>query len=284
MSKQNKLNKKENKKKKVEEIKIEEEEEDEEIMDEMKDEEEDDFEEKDDKAIISAIKWVPIGAPLKNPKEQKNYTKEEIKKILSKESKEEEEFENILNQENEYVKSIKEVKKEEEEDEEDDIYDFKNYDNEDLIAVKDFKNSLIYDDDRYDGEEEMDNIKDEEDEESDFDYTIQNGDIELLALSIEDDISTLQVWIYEEKEKNLYLHHDILLSSFGLCIEWIGKDVTKEDSIGNFCAIGSYEPIIEIWDLDLINPIEPILRLGNLKKTGFKTTNSGDTHTGFINN
>jgi len=111
----------------------------------------------------------------------------------------------------------------------------------------------------------------EDDEDSDFDYKIEDGDIEILSLSIEDDVSTLQIWIYEEKEKNLYLHHDILLNSYGLCIEWIGIDVTKKSEKGNFCALGSLEPVIEIWDLDVINPIEPILRLGNLNK-------KGDTH------
>lgn len=57
------------------------------------------------------------------------------------------------------------------------------------------------------------------------------------------------------------MHHDFLLPSYPLCIEWMNYDPeTKEP--GNMCAIGSMEPIITIWDLDIQDTLEPALKLG----------------------
>jgi periodic tryptophan protein 1 len=52
----------------------------------------------------------------------------------------------------------------------------------------------------------------------------------LLAAKTEDDISHLEVYVYEGEEDNLYVHHDILLPSFPLCLEWLDFGVgSKSD-------------------------------------------------------
>ena len=71
----------------------------------------------------------------------------------------------------------------------------------------------------------------------------------------------LEVYVYEEEDNNLYCHHDVLLSSFPLAIEWMNFD-PGDSSPGNIVAIGSTEPQIELWDLDVIETLEPVCVLG----------------------
>lgn len=65
---------------------------------------------------------------------------------------------------------------------------------------------------------------------------------------------------------NLYVHHDIMLPSFPLCLEWLDYPVGSTDgnSKGNFVAIGTFEPHVEIWDLDSIEPLFPEVILGTI--------------------
>ena len=61
------------------------------------------------------------------------------------------------------------------------------------------------------GDEEEDEMKE---------LIIEETDNLILACKTEDDVSHLEVYVYEE-EDNLYVHHDIMLPSFPLCLEWI---------------------------------------------------------------
>lgn len=79
---------------------------------------------------------------------------------------------------------------------------------------------------------------------------------------IEDDAATMEVYIYNEEEDSLYVHHDFLLPSHPLCIEWLGYD-PGSDNTGNLCAVGCMEPIITIWDLDIQDSLEPTFKLGS---------------------
>lgn len=66
--------------------------------------------------------------------------------------------------------------------------------------------------------------------------------------------------VYNETEESLYVHHDIILPSFPLCLEWLNYE--PKMPTGNYCAIGSMSPIIEVWDIDLMNVVEPAFTLG----------------------
>lgn len=82
----------------------------------------------------------------------------------------------------------------------------------------------------------------------------------------EDDFSTIQVYVYEEENGNVYEHHDITLPAFPLCVEWLGLPLRNSPE-KNFLAVGTFEPAIEIWDLDTLNVMEPLASLGGVLVT-----------------
>lgn len=109
--------------------------------------------------------------------------------------------------------------------------------------------------------------KDEEEEEEDRDdLTIRPTDTLLVATRTEDDVSYLEVYVYEEADDNLYVHHDVMLPSFPLCVEWIGAGGLGKGgqaaSVGNYAAVGTFDPEIEIWNLDILETPFPSVILG----------------------
>ncbi len=129
-------------------------------------------------------------------------------------------------------------------------------------------------------------IEEEEDEE----MRIEPTDNLLLACKTEDDVSYLEVYVYEEQEDNLYVHHDIMLPSFPLCLEWVDFPMGRKSNqttpgilesvsylVGNYVAIGTFDPQVEIWDLDTIDSMFPDVILGQIPDpthTGPKSSKS----------
>ncbi|XP_042411551.1 uncharacterized WD repeat-containing protein C17D11.16-like [Zingiber officinale] len=122
-----------------------------------------------------------------------------------------------------------------------------------------------------------DDDDDDEDDDEIEDMTIEPTDAVIVCARNEDEVSHLEVWIFEESEdgdSNMYVHHDIILADFPLCTAWLDCG-RKGDEKGNFIAVGSMEPAIEIWDLDLVDEVQPFMVLGGVsrkKKTGKKTS------------
>jgi len=58
-------------------------------------------------------------------------------------------------------------------------------------------------------------------EEEKDDYTIRKSDSIIVAATAENDHSNLEIYVYEHEVGNLYVHHEIILSSYPLCIEWL---------------------------------------------------------------
>lgn len=114
-------------------------------------------------------------------------------------------------------------------------------------------------------------VKDEEDEEDEDypdDFTVRGTDLVMLAARTDDDVSHLEVYVYEEPvlngtdEGNLYCHHDLLLPAFPLCISWMDCPTDGREGRANRVAVGTMYPGIEIWDLDVIDAVEPVATLG----------------------
>jgi hypothetical protein len=74
------------------------------------------------------------------------------------------------------------------------------------------------------------------------------------------DFASLEVHVYDTEIGNLYVHHDIPLPSYPLCVAQ-GR-VAGEGLTGNYCAVGTFDPAVEIWNLDVINALEPTCILG----------------------
>lgn len=105
-----------------------------------------------------------------------------------------------------------------------------------------------------------------DDEERD-ELQIMPTDNMVLAARIEDEVAHLEVYVYEDSADNLYVHHDIMLPAIPLAVEWldmpVGKDTSSApDAKGNFVAVGTMDPDIEIWDLDTIDCMYPNAILG----------------------
>ncbi|KAL1866440.1 hypothetical protein VTK73DRAFT_4697 [Phialemonium thermophilum] len=107
----------------------------------------------------------------------------------------------------------------------------------------------------------------EDDDEEREELQILATDNLLLAAKIEDELAHLEVYVYEDAADNLYVHHDIMLPAIPLCVEWLNipvgnKPGVEKDAPANFVAVGSFDPDIEIWDLDTIDCMYPNAILG----------------------
>uniref|UniRef100_A0A1J3I0A8 Putative WD repeat-containing protein C17D11.16 n=1 Tax=Noccaea caerulescens TaxID=107243 RepID=A0A1J3I0A8_NOCCA len=110
---------------------------------------------------------------------------------------------------------------------------------------------------------------DDEDDEDIDDTTIKPTDLVIICARNEDEVSHLEVYVYEESNgaPNMYVHHHIIIPEFPLCTAWMDCPL-KGGEKGNFVAIGSKDtPTIEIWDLDVRDEVLPCVQLGGIDET-----------------
>jgi periodic tryptophan protein 1 len=55
------------------------------------------------------------------------------------------------------------------------------------------------------------------------DYNIRKSDSLIVTATANDDHSNLEVYVYDHKNGDLYVHHEIILGSYPLCLEWLSK-------------------------------------------------------------
>eukprot|EP00980_Cylindrotheca_fusiformis_P009296 scaffold2042_cov123-Cylindrotheca_fusiformis.AAC.3 len=105
------------------------------------------------------------------------------------------------------------------------------------------------------------NGEEADDDDSDIeDVLIQPGDALFVVAKTEEDFASLEVNVYEQTTGNLFVHHDIPLPNFPLCLAH--GDISPTGSAGNYCAVGTFGPGIEVWNLDVLNALEPSCVLG----------------------
>ena len=106
-------------------------------------------------------------------------------------------------------------------------------------------------------------VREDDDNDSELeDFEIGPTDLVLLGARSDDQLSNLEAYVYEEPADNLYPHHDIPLPVFPLCVAWFDFRPGGAPGRGNFAAIGTFEPYIEVWDLDIMDALEPYAVLG----------------------
>ncbi|CAI0453456.1 unnamed protein product [Linum tenue] len=110
---------------------------------------------------------------------------------------------------------------------------------------------------------------DDSDEEENL--IIQPKDSVIVCARNEDDICSLEA-NSGDGNLNIFPHHDIIVAAFPLCTAWLDCPL-KGGEKGNFIAVGSMEPAIEIWDLDIIEQVEPSAVLGGVVEVQKKKKN-----------
>jgi periodic tryptophan protein 1 len=210
-------------------------------------------------AMISAVAWIPRGASKRVP-DKFVLSKDEVEMMqtLADDSGEEDHDED----ENADMDTDGD---DAEEDEALKGLNMKDYDNEpDDVALKDYLNGEeIYDDDNEDP-----TLDDEKDDEGDKDdLEIRPTDAVVMVATTEENFSSLEIHVYEEDTGNLYVHHEINLPAFPLSLAWMDMaPVPPQDGTvpvnGSFVAVGTFKSGIEIWNLDILDVLEPTATLG----------------------
>lgn len=116
----------------------------------------------------------------------------------------------------------------------------------------------------WDEEDYPSEMEDSEDEKED--YTIRKTDALVVTATAENDHSNLEIYIYDHKTSDLYVHHEIILASYPLCLEWIPVWMEQKT---NLIAVGTFLPAIEIWNLNK-EDCEPVCVLGEYESTSGK--------------
>ncbi|XP_058742769.1 uncharacterized WD repeat-containing protein C17D11.16 isoform X1 [Vicia villosa] len=231
--------------------------------------------------MIAAISWIPKGVFKAEPVFAELPSKEEIEKIISNthdvdEENDMEEDTDKNNDEVAHALTVADAIAKPSKENTDEItlalqeLNMETYDEEDDKGFELFSSDLYYQSNEMDPY--IKDKKEEYDSEDLEDMVINPTDSVVVCARTEDDVNFLEVWILEDantRDMNLYIHHDIIIPEFPLCTAWLDCPL-KGGEKGNFLAVGSMGPSIEIWDLDVIDEVEPCVALGGIEssKTG----------------
>lgn len=101
--------------------------------------------------------------------------------------------------------------------------------------------------------QEGDVNKDDEEEEQEL--MIKPTDNLIIAGHVSKDESSIEVYVYDNEQNNFYLHHDIIQADYPCCVRWVGHARNRQR---NLAAAGYMNPDIFLWDLDVVDALEPI--------------------------
>jgi len=85
--------------------------------------------------------------------------------------------------------------------------------------------------------------------------TIKPTDNLIVAGHVSKDESSIEVYVYDSEQNDFYLHHDIIQADYPCCVRWIGH---VRNHSRNLAAAGYMNPDIFIWDIDVVDVLEPV--------------------------
>lgn len=223
--------------------------------------------------MITATTWVPRGFAAPFP-EKYQFDEDEYERISQLAKLQLDDAKEDLEEAQAEKSGTGNAKSKNHDDDDDDLkeYDLEHYDDEvdeaagDTMAMFGNANNLVFhENDEDDPYITMQGADDEDDEERE-ELQILATDNLVLAGRIEDEVAHLEVYVYEDEDDNLYVHHDIMLPAIPLAVEWVdmpvGKSAASNNGKGNFVAIGTMDPDIELWNLDVVDSMYPDAVLG----------------------
>lgn len=207
--------------------------------------------------FISSLCWVPQGKSI-TPTQLK-IGKNEMKQIFADDGKKYGDDED-----DEEIEEPDQSNNEEQEDAKiDKRYNMDDYDDEDDdIRVENLKSLACFSNNH---DDKLLTIKDDGEDSDNDDFELRKDDNLLVAGHFDEDICSLNIYVYNCPERHFYIHHDLMLGSYPVCLEWLDYDPTEAGSV-NYLAVGTLNPWIEIWDLDIVDSLEPEFILGSQKK------------------
>ena len=224
--------------------------------------------EDEDSNFISCLCWAPKGFAKQKP-ERIGMDDVELKDLMGKQKGEEEDSEPKQKKKKKgKAKEEATNSQKEGEDEDEDVIekygldDYDDSDAEDQNPMASIARFASNDEDPYITLKDADESDDEDDE-------ILPSDSLALAAHVNGQSFSLQVHLYNAQEEHSFVHRDFFLPTLPICVEWIGEDLggeggaSAESGVGNFLAAGYMSNVIDIWDLDFMEPLEPTFQLGN---------------------
>lgn len=94
-----------------------------------------------------------------------------------------------------------------------------------------------------------------DEDEDDNELIIKPTDNLIVAGHVSKEESSIEVYVYDNVTHDSYLHHDIIQSDYPCCVRWIGH---VRNQARNIAAAGYMNPDIYLWDLDVVDVLEPL--------------------------
>lgn len=188
--------------------------------------------------MVPTVKWIRKGFAAENPKMAQNLYEENIG------ANEDSNQDMLIEKEN---------------DQQD--FDGSDYDREESLLIRDLPTFVTETNKanvKFKDEYPLE-VEDSSDDEEN--YMIKSSDCILIAAKIEEESSSLEIYVYEEEKFNLYVHHEIMLNSYPVALEWLYCDFKQGESDAypkaSLAIVGLMNSVIEIWDLDVLETVEP---------------------------
>jgi len=155
-------------------------------------------------------------------------------------------------------------------------FNLEDYDDEQDFYVEKFSDFYMPDSDadsNYSGASESEDEKEA--------LTLRKNDNMLICAKCKKSSNCLEVYVFNHESNDFYVHHHIdLYESSPICLQWLdfdaGFDPNDDNGTtsgpvsdkGSFIAVGTMESLIQIWDLNVVNQMEPDFVLGEIPLNG----------------